>query len=351
MANDGRKNVRKLERNYGDRPWKQPGTRVAWYALHPIILLLQWRGRVQGRRQRGDQWCPAPHLKSVPPHFAFGPPVVTYIQYCILKRGPPFWFLTPPSGFWPPLLLNPGDGHGRVQKVKTRFVVSTIAAGLPAGSSVCRSYLLCSDFTHNFPQRARRARCIVEVGCAMLAWLTSVFFFAISIEKCWKVFLHKLYDAVPNEKDVAVYSGLELEADIRSSRTISLKTAKRSLNCPRWRWWAQHLLLWWVGLCTSSDMLRKESVAAGVEDLKRNRQPLQSSQSIRYYHVCANLFYQGSLLFRCLTTFCTHLSVTSFSVANFPEMGRTNLIICVFSRWKSAIRRLLPVFRGVKRQA
>ena len=97
MANDGRKNVRKLERNYGDRPWKQPGTRVAWYALHPIILLLQWRGRVQGRRQRGDQWCPAPHLKSVPPHFAFGPPVVTYIQYCILKRGPPFWFLAPPA--------------------------------------------------------------------------------------------------------------------------------------------------------------------------------------------------------------------------------------------------------------
>ena len=23
---------------------------------------------------------------------------------------PPFWFLAPPSGFWPPLLLNPGDG-------------------------------------------------------------------------------------------------------------------------------------------------------------------------------------------------------------------------------------------------
>jgi len=22
----------------------------------------------------------------------------------------PFWFLAPPSGFWPPLLLNPGEG-------------------------------------------------------------------------------------------------------------------------------------------------------------------------------------------------------------------------------------------------
>ena len=26
----------------------------------------------QGRRQRGGQWCPAPHLKSVPSHFTFG---------------------------------------------------------------------------------------------------------------------------------------------------------------------------------------------------------------------------------------------------------------------------------------
>jgi len=33
----------------------------------------------------------------VPPHFTFGPPVATYIQYCILKM-------------WLPLLLNPGDG-------------------------------------------------------------------------------------------------------------------------------------------------------------------------------------------------------------------------------------------------
>jgi len=27
-----------------------------------------------------------------------------------LKNVPPFWFLAPPSGFWPPLLLHPGDG-------------------------------------------------------------------------------------------------------------------------------------------------------------------------------------------------------------------------------------------------
>jgi len=36
------------------------------------------------------------HLKSVPPHFRFGPPVAAHIQYCILKMCPP------PSGFWPP---------------------------------------------------------------------------------------------------------------------------------------------------------------------------------------------------------------------------------------------------------
>jgi len=28
------------------------------------------------------------------------------------KCGPPFRFLAPPSGFWPPLLLSPGDGPG-----------------------------------------------------------------------------------------------------------------------------------------------------------------------------------------------------------------------------------------------
>ena len=58
-----------------------------------------------GPSPTGGPVVPAPpHLKSVPPHFTFGPPVAAYIQYCILKMCPP------PSGFWPPLLLNPGDG-------------------------------------------------------------------------------------------------------------------------------------------------------------------------------------------------------------------------------------------------
>jgi len=68
-----------------------------------------------------------PDLKSVPPHFTFGPPFATYIQYCIFKMWHPFWFwplllvlappgfgpslwFWPPFWFWPSLLLNPGDG-------------------------------------------------------------------------------------------------------------------------------------------------------------------------------------------------------------------------------------------------
>ena len=39
-----------------------------------------------------------PHLKSVSPHFTFGPPVDAYIQHCILK-------MCPPSGFWPLFLV------------------------------------------------------------------------------------------------------------------------------------------------------------------------------------------------------------------------------------------------------
>jgi len=62
---------------------------------------------IQGRRQWGTSGAWAPHLKSVPLHFTFGPPVAAYIQYCILNMCPPFWFLSPP-------LLNPGDGPGYI---------------------------------------------------------------------------------------------------------------------------------------------------------------------------------------------------------------------------------------------
>ena len=63
----------------------------------------------QGRRQWGASDAQPP-LEICAPHFPFGPLVAAYIQYSILKMWPPFWFLAPPTGFWPPLLLNPGDG-------------------------------------------------------------------------------------------------------------------------------------------------------------------------------------------------------------------------------------------------
>ena len=56
-----------------------------------------------GPSPAGGPVVPGPPFEIGAPHFAFGPLVATYIQYCVLKM----W---PPSGFWPPLLLNPGDG-------------------------------------------------------------------------------------------------------------------------------------------------------------------------------------------------------------------------------------------------
>jgi len=53
---------------------------------------LKWKGLPmsrQDRRQRGASGARPPHLKSVPPHFMFGPPVAAYIQYCILKMCHP----------------------------------------------------------------------------------------------------------------------------------------------------------------------------------------------------------------------------------------------------------------------
>ena len=62
----------------------------------------------------GGSGARPPYLKSVPPHFRFGPPVAAYIQYCILKMCPSFWFLAP-FVFLVPLLLNPGDGPYPIQ--------------------------------------------------------------------------------------------------------------------------------------------------------------------------------------------------------------------------------------------
>jgi len=64
----------------------------------------------QGRRHREGQWCPAPPFEIGAPHFTFGPPVATYIQYCILKMWPPLLVFGPSFWFLAPLLLHLGDG-------------------------------------------------------------------------------------------------------------------------------------------------------------------------------------------------------------------------------------------------
>ena len=63
-----------------------------------------------GPSPAGGQWCPPP------PPFEIGtPPFHVWPTGCCIhpilyfKNVPPFWFLAPPSGFWLPLLLNPGD--------------------------------------------------------------------------------------------------------------------------------------------------------------------------------------------------------------------------------------------------
>jgi len=72
--------------------------------------------RDAGPSPAGDQWCPAPQLKSVLPHFTFGPPVATYIQYCILKMLPPFLVFGPPAAkSWRPACR---DGYDETTKAK-----------------------------------------------------------------------------------------------------------------------------------------------------------------------------------------------------------------------------------------
>jgi len=62
-------------------------SRVAGYFA--VIVRVVARGGTSGARP--------PRLKSVPPHFTFGPPVAAYIQYCILKMWPPLLVFAPPA--------------------------------------------------------------------------------------------------------------------------------------------------------------------------------------------------------------------------------------------------------------
>ena len=52
-----------------------------------------------GDRVVASEWASGarlPHLKSVPPHFTFGPLVAAYIQYSNLKMCPPLLGFGPP---------------------------------------------------------------------------------------------------------------------------------------------------------------------------------------------------------------------------------------------------------------
>jgi len=63
-----------------------------------------------GPSPAGGPVVPGTPFEIGAPHLTFGPPVAAYIQYCILKMWPPFWFWAPPFGFCPPCcyILAPG---------------------------------------------------------------------------------------------------------------------------------------------------------------------------------------------------------------------------------------------------
>ena len=63
----------------------------------------------QGRHQRRGQWCPTPPFEIGAPPFHVRPSGCCIHPILYIKNVPPFWFMAPPSGFYPPLLLNTGD--------------------------------------------------------------------------------------------------------------------------------------------------------------------------------------------------------------------------------------------------
>jgi len=86
---------------------------------------------VAGPSPAGGPVVPGPLFEIGAPHITFGPPVATYIQYCILKMWPLFWILAPR----PPLLLNPGDGPG---SLSVHLAVKRKLFGIPFGNHCTR---------------------------------------------------------------------------------------------------------------------------------------------------------------------------------------------------------------------
>jgi len=67
------------------------------YLICRILLCMRTRAVASGGASGA-----LPPFEIGAPHLTFDPPVAAYIQYCILKMWPPFWFLAPLFGFWPP---------------------------------------------------------------------------------------------------------------------------------------------------------------------------------------------------------------------------------------------------------
>jgi len=75
---------------------------IVCYHYH-CIFLDAYNIHKQSRRQRGGQWCLAPFWNWCPPFHVW--PTGCCIHPILYLKN-----LAPPSGFWPLLLLNPGDG-------------------------------------------------------------------------------------------------------------------------------------------------------------------------------------------------------------------------------------------------
>jgi len=60
------------------------------------VLAFQY-SMVSGSSPAGGPVVPGPPFEIGDPHFTFGLTVAEYIQYCILKMWPPFWYLAPPA--------------------------------------------------------------------------------------------------------------------------------------------------------------------------------------------------------------------------------------------------------------
>jgi len=94
------------------KKWNRFSLTLWWkVTFKPWCFSTQKRKKLVNGNAPQGQWCPALPIWNLCPPFTFDPWLLHTSHTVFLKCGPPFWFLAPP-GFWPPLLLYPGDGPG-----------------------------------------------------------------------------------------------------------------------------------------------------------------------------------------------------------------------------------------------